>query len=224
MKRHADLTKRAHVAASDLPWVASPMAGVERRMLERDGDEVARATSLVRYAPGSRFSAHRHDGGEEFIVLSGVFSDETGDFPAGSYVRNPVGSAHVPYSEPGCIIFVKLWQMPAEDQLYVRSSLNDSSRLEPTGEGERMHLLHATPHEQVALVALAPGAELREVFFPGGVEYFVLSGSFSDAAGTYQACDWLRLPCGSRHTIRSAEGCRLYRKTGHLAAPPPFPA
>lgn len=224
MKRHADLAKRALVSSAELPWVASPMAGVERRMLERDGDEVARATSLVRYAAGSRFSAHRHDGGEEFIVLSGVFSDETGDFPEGSYVRNPVGSAHVPHSAAGCIIFVKLWQMPAGDQQYVRRDLNDASKLAPARQGERVHLLHATPHEQVALVELAPGAELRDELFPGGAEYFVLAGSFADAAGRYQTGDWLRLPCGSGHTLHSAQGCRLYRKTGHLADPPPFPA
>ncbi len=84
------------------------MPGVERRMLERDGDEVARATSLVRFAPNSAFSAHRHGGGEEFLVLEGVFSDESGDFPAGTYARNPVGSRHVPSSELGCVIFVKL--------------------------------------------------------------------------------------------------------------------
>ncbi len=224
MKRHADLTKRAHVRSQDLPWVASPMAGVERRMLERDGDEVARATSLVRYAPGSRFSAHRHEGGEEFIVLSGVFSDERGDYPEGSYVRNPVGSRHIPHSEAGCVIFVKLWQMPADDRQYVRLNLNDTDALGPVGAAAGGYLLHESSDEQVTLLELAPGEELPEAAFPGGVEYFVLTGGFSDDSGKYRAGDWLRLPCGSRQTVRSARGCRLYRKTGHLANPPPFPA
>ena len=103
MLLNADLTRAAAVDSEALDWVASPMAGVERRMLERDGDEVARATSLVRYAPGSSFAPHTHGAGEEFLVLDGVFSDETGDFPAGAYVRNPPGSRHTPSSGPGSI-------------------------------------------------------------------------------------------------------------------------
>jgi anti-sigma factor ChrR (cupin superfamily) len=77
MELHSDFTRRVAVHAAQLPWVASPMAGVERRMLDRIGDEVARATSIVRYAPGSHFSSHTHGGGEEFLVLEGVFEDET---------------------------------------------------------------------------------------------------------------------------------------------------
>jgi anti-sigma factor ChrR (cupin superfamily) len=96
MKLNADFTKRAVVHAATLDWQASPMAGVERRMLDRIGDEVARATSIVRYAPHSQFSPHEHDGGEEFLVLEGVFQDEYGDFPAGCYVRNPPQSRHTP--------------------------------------------------------------------------------------------------------------------------------
>src|SRR6059058_5957976 len=107
MRINADFTKRASVHAGAADWVQSPMAGVERRMLDRIGDEVARATSIVRYAPGSHFSPHTHDGGEEFLVLEGVFSDEHGDFPAGSYIRNPPQSRHTPGSERGCVLFVK---------------------------------------------------------------------------------------------------------------------
>src|SRR6185312_10285284 len=116
MEINADFSQRVVVHAARLPWVLSPMAGVERRMLDRVGDEVARATSLVRYAPGSHFSPHTHGGGEEFLVLDGVFSDEHGDFPAGSYVRNPPTSRHTPGSEPGCTILVKLWQFDPEDR------------------------------------------------------------------------------------------------------------
>jgi len=107
MRLNADFRQRVLVHAAELPWVASPVTGVERRMLDRIGEEVARATSLVRYAPGSRFSRHVHGGGEEFLVLEGVFQDEHGDYPAGSYVRNPPHSAHTPASAGGCVIFVK---------------------------------------------------------------------------------------------------------------------
>src|SRR6516162_7839128 len=119
MELNADFSRRVVVHTARLPWAASPMAGVERRMLDRIGDEVARATSIVRYAPGSHFSPHTHGGGEEFFVLEGVFQDEHGEFPAGSYVRNPPTSRHTPGSVPGCILFVKLWQFDLSDRTRV---------------------------------------------------------------------------------------------------------
>ncbi len=120
MELNADFSQRAAIHAARLAWTPSPIAGVERRMLDRIGDEVARATSIVRYAPLSHFSAHTHGGGEEFIVLEGVFQDEHGDFPAGSYVRNPPTSHHTPGSAPGCVLFVKLWQFDPADRTQVR--------------------------------------------------------------------------------------------------------
>src|SRR5262245_5377064 len=69
MRINADFTKRASVHAGTSGWVQSPMPGVERRMLDRVGDEVARAMSIVRCAPGTAFSPHTHPGGEEFLVL-----------------------------------------------------------------------------------------------------------------------------------------------------------
>src|SRR5689334_6703944 len=114
MEINADFSRAAVVHAARLLWVASPMVGVDRRMLDRIGEEVARATSIVRYAAGSRFSPHTHGGGEEFLVLDGVFQDEHGDYPAGSYVRNPPTSRHTPGSAPGCVLFVKLWQFDPE--------------------------------------------------------------------------------------------------------------
>ena len=102
MDLNSDFAARAAVHAAWLPWLPSPIPGVDRRMLDRIGDEVARATSIVRYAPHSRFSSHTHGGGEEFLVLDGVFQDERGDYPAGTYVRNPPTSSHTPGTEPGC--------------------------------------------------------------------------------------------------------------------------
>src|SRR5437763_12480827 len=126
MQINSDFSQRAAVHAATLPWVASPMAGVERRMLDRIGGEVARATSVVRYAPESRFSPHVHGGGEEFLVLDGVFQDEHGDFAAGSYIRNPPQSRHTPGSERGCVLFVKLRQFDLADRIHVRS---DTSKM-----------------------------------------------------------------------------------------------
>jgi anti-sigma factor ChrR (cupin superfamily) len=112
MMINANFDERVVLHADDIAWRDSPMPGVSRRPLDRIGDEIARATTIVRYAPNSSFSAHTHDGGEEFIVLEGVFQDEHGDFPAGSYIRNPPTSRHTPGSRDVCVIFVKLWQNP----------------------------------------------------------------------------------------------------------------
>src|SRR5580692_8081435 len=120
MELNADFSQRVAVHAARLDWVASPVAGVDRRMLDRIGDEVARATSIVRYASASHFSPHTHGGGEEFLVLEGVFQDENGDFPTGCYVRNPPTSHHTPGSAQGCILFVKLWQFNPFDRMPVR--------------------------------------------------------------------------------------------------------
>ena len=216
MKIHADLSRRAVVHSEALAWQPSPLPGVERRMLERDGDEEARATSIVRYAPGSSFSPHTHGAGEEFLVLDGVFSDETGDFPAGMYVRNPPGSSHTPSSGPGCTILVKLRQIPEQDRDYVRRSIGDSERWRSSGDRESFLDLHRTEHEYVRVVHWPANTGLDARTFPGGAEYFVLAGSFEDEDGRYTRGSWLRLPAGSRHTVVSGDGCTCYLKTGHL--------
>jgi anti-sigma factor ChrR (cupin superfamily) len=108
MNINSDYSERVVIDHHDLPWMPSPQLGVERRMLERQGDEVAKATSIVRYKPGSKFQAHHHELGEEIFVLDGTFSDETGNYAAGTYIMNPPGSSHAPFSESGCTLFVKL--------------------------------------------------------------------------------------------------------------------
>ena len=116
MNINADYSQRVVINHHELPWIASPESGVERRMLERQGDEVAKATSIVRYKPGSKFQAHLHELGEEIFVLDGTFSDETGHYSAGTYIMNPPGSSHAPFSESGCVLFVKLRHL-GSDQL-----------------------------------------------------------------------------------------------------------
>ena len=223
MQINADVSKRAVMHSEELDWIASPLPGVDRRMLERDGEEVARATSIVRYAPGSAFSAHTHSGGEEFIVLDGVFTDEMGDFPQGMYVRNPVGSSHTPSSAAGCTIFVKLWQMPPRDQDFVRIDINRPDGWRDGSEGERVLPLHESDHETVRILRWAEGASLEERSFPDGAEYFVLEGGFDDADGRYGKGTWLRIPPGDAHSPHSAEGCTVYVKSGHLTKDLPRP-
>jgi anti-sigma factor ChrR (cupin superfamily) len=107
MPLRTDVTERIELQTRDLPWEPSPAPGVERRYLAREETQ-GLATSVVRYAPGASFPAHIHPGGEEILVLEGTFTDEQGTYPAGTYLRNPPGSRHHPYSPDGCVLFVKL--------------------------------------------------------------------------------------------------------------------
>jgi hypothetical protein len=217
MNVNADFSKRAVVHAATLEWTASPMRGVERRMLDRIGDEVARATSIVRYAPGSRFSPHVHGGGEEFLVLEGVFQDEHGDFPAGSYVRNPPRSHHTPGSEPGCLMFVKLWQFDPADRRCVRVDTGKLTLLDANGRaGVKVLPLFEDSHEKVRLEQWAPGAAI-ELEPDGGLEVLAVEGGFHEGGETFGPLSWLRLPIGARFSAHAAaSGCRAWIKEGHL--------
>jgi anti-sigma factor ChrR (cupin superfamily) len=215
MKLNADLNQQAVVVSETVRWVSTPLPGVERRMLERNGEEIARATSIVRYAPGSHFSTHTHGGGEEFLVLEGVFSDEHGDYGPGTYVRNPVGSSHSPQSQEGCIIFVKLWQMDPDDQTYVRLDTNELPWQPVEGSGFWVKSLHAYKTEQVALVKLEHRMRL-EYHRPGGLEILVLDGVLEHQGNHYSKGTWLRYPPEGDYTFSSEQGCLLYVKTGHL--------
>ena len=217
MKLHADLSQRVVVESESLDWLDSPMVGVQRRMLERDGEEVARATSVVRYAPDSHFSAHTHGGGEEFLVLEGIFSDEYGDYPAGTYIRNPVGSTHTPFSKEGCTILVKLWQMHPDDQQRVAIATNESPWSNGLVKGLQVMPLHSYGTENVALVKWDAGTYFQPHMHLGGEEIFVVDGVFEDEFGAYPKGTWLRNPSGSRHKPFSKSGCLFYVKVGHLS-------
>jgi len=228
MELHADFAQRVVVHAAQLPWIASPMAGVDRRMLDRIGDEVARATSIVRYAPQSHFSPHTHGGGEEFLVLDGVFQDEHGDFPAGSYIRNPPTSSHTPGSEPGCIIFVKLWQFDPMDRHQVRIDSSTKPYVAATGRpGVEVLPLFSDAVEDVRLEQWAPGMSVR-LDLPRGGEFLVLEGGFVERSESFVPQSWLRLSAGDYlRATAGAEGCKLWIKTGHLKerlTAPPAPA
>ncbi len=218
MQLNADFSLRAVVHSDSLAWAPSPMPGVQRRMLDRIGAEVARATSIVRYAANSSFSAHVHDGGEEFLVLQGVFQDEHGDYPAGTYVRNPPTSRHVPRSAEGCTIFVKLWQFAPQDRTQVRIDTRRMSFLPAPGRpGVALIPLFQDAREEVRLELWAPESRI-DLTVAGGIEVLVLQGTFSSGGETFVKHSWLRLPAGeSLQTSTGAQGCRLWVKTGHLA-------
>jgi anti-sigma factor ChrR (cupin superfamily) len=219
MAINADFARRVAVHAARLPWVPSPMAGVERRMLDRIGDEVARATSIVRYAAGSRFSPHTHGGGEEFLVLEGVFQDEHGDYPAGSYVRNPPTSRHTPSSALGCVLFVKLWQFDPADRTEVKLNAAAMAYTAAAGRpGVEVLTLFRDACEDVRLEQWQPGAAVI-VDLPGGAELLVLDGRFEQGGDSFEPLSWLRLPAGSvLHATAGPQGSRIWIKTGHLLA------
>jgi anti-sigma factor ChrR (cupin superfamily) len=213
----ADFTRREVVSLADIPWVPSPAPGVDRRMLDRIGDEVARATTVVRYAPGSTFDTHVHDLGEEFLVLDGTFSDEHGDYPAGTYVRNPPGSSHAPFTKDGCTIWVKLRQFDLADTERVVIDTTSAAFRPGLVPGLSVLPLHGFRGENVALVRWAPGTRFQRHTHFGGEEILVLEGVFSDENGDYPAGTWIRSPHLSTHTPHSDPGCLIYVKVGHLA-------
>ena len=217
MKIAADFSKRVVVHSETLPWVASPMACVDRRALDRVGDEVARATTIVRYAPGSEFSPHVHTGGEEFVVLEGVFQDEHGDFVAGSYIRNPPQSKHKPGSENGCVIFVKLWQFQPDDRTHVRLQTDlMQSTAHPSFKNVAVTPLYKDSFEDVSLLHFKPSA-CMVINAKGGAELLVLEGSFDEQADTFVKNSWLRVPINSSVNVKAgSNGAKVWLKTGHL--------
>jgi anti-sigma factor ChrR (cupin superfamily) len=220
MELNADFSKRVAVHAANIPWVSSPMAGVDRRMLDRIGDEVARATSIVRYAPGSHFSPHTHGGGEELLVLEGEFSDEHGDFPAGSYIRNPPTSRHTPRSKPGCVLLVKLWQFDLADRVTVHIDTKDRMFVPVSNrDGVTSLKLFQDEQEIVRLERWAANATI-DLTPRGGAELLVLEGAFDETGEHFEAQSWLRLPQGVTLAARTGEnGCTVWIKTGHLGQP-----
>ena len=217
-----DLSKRVFVHTSTLDWVPSPAAGVDRRMLYRVGNEVARATSIVRYAPGSMFPRHVHSGGEEILVLHGTFQDEYGDYPAGCYFRNPPGTSHVPASADGCTIFVRLWQFrEGDNDQIVRKPEN--AGVPQLNDGANRRVLFFDGHEHVAIESWGPNVEVR-IENPAGLEFLVLCGSMVLDEGVLEPECWGRLPKGNDlKAAAGRSGLRLWLKLGPLQHPDVVP-
>lgn len=214
---HADRRAPVIVFAGALDWTPSPLPGVERRFLEREGGEIARATSFVRYAAGSSFREHVHEKGEEFLVLEGVFSDQGGDFAEGSYVRNPPGSRHAPFTRDGCVIFVKLRQMRPEENLPLVVSGAGRPAL-PTGVAgvTRAPLYSGADGETVAIERLGAGTRWMSRADTAGEEILVLEGTLLYGEVACPPLTWLRMPAGQQQAMVSPGGCRYWVKRGHL--------
>ena len=217
---NGDLTARVAVDTAAMDWTPSPSGTVWRKRVHLVGPvESGQVTSVVRYEPRSTFHAHDHPDGEEILVLEGVFSDEHGDWPAGTYLLNPEGFRHAPFSRDGCVLFVKLRQFPGRTRQHVALK-TDTLPWEPgAGAGVTVRLLYGQPGfaDSMRLERWPTGARLGRVEYPHGAELFVLEGSFTDEGGRFGKGAWLRLPPGGAHSPDSAEGCVLYVKDGGFA-------
>jgi anti-sigma factor ChrR (cupin superfamily) len=214
---NADLTQRVMVDTEQMPWEPSPSGTVWRKPVFRQGGEFGPVTSLVRYAPNGAFPEHAHPQGEEILVLDGVFSDEHGDYPAGTFLMNPHDSRHSPRSRSGCDLFVRLRQYPGADRprLVEDTTAPDSWRPGLVDGLSVRPLYSQEGHpESVALVRWAPGTYFQRHTHWGGEEILVLEGEFCDEHGRYPSGTWLRSPHMSQHTPFSETGCLIYVRVG----------
>lgn len=220
MHLNANFSQFACITPEQYQWVDAPSAGVTRMMLDRIGGEVARATSLVRYAPHSRFSAHTHGGGEEILVLEGVFADEHGRYPAGSYLRNPAGTQHTPrIGDEGALIFVKLHQFDLEDTLQLAVPAHRLPWQPDRRPRIAYKMLHTFRQERTSLERWAAGTSIAYPTLKGGLELLVLEGSLSDGRQNYTAGTWCRYPGGATPALTAgSDGVMMYLKRGHLPA------
>ncbi|MEE4248359.1 MAG: cupin domain-containing protein [Kangiellaceae bacterium] len=214
---NGELDRRIAVNSDELDWVESPGGEVLRKRLHRVGPpESGQVTSIVRYQPGSSFPSHPHPEGEEILVLEGVFSDAQGDWPAGTYLLNPEGFEHAPFSKPGCLLFVKLRQYPGPERQQVARNTLDSQWRSSIRRGVYWKKLYAQEpfSDHMRLERWNRPGDVGLLNFPQGAELFVLSGQFRDEAGEYRRHAWLRLPPGSSLAPQGEESCELYIKEG----------
>ena len=212
---NTDLSKRVVIKTNEMKWADSPAAGVSRKYLAREEEERGHATSIVRYERGANFNRHYHPFGEEIFVLDGIFSDEMGDYPKGSYVRNPPGTSHAPFSVDGCILFVKLHQFLEMDTEQFVIDTNNTSWYQSTDDIKIM-LLHSFEEERVALFK-CPAKKLFSLpKHIGGEEILVISGAFKDEFGEYPTGSWVRNPYSNGHKLYTEMETVILVKTGHL--------
>jgi anti-sigma factor ChrR (cupin superfamily) len=216
MKLNSNFSQRVVVELASLEWINSSAAGLQLQLIERDGEDAARSTSIERYAPGSAFETHKHDLGEEILVLDGIFSDESGSFGPGTYIKNPPGSSHAPSSATGCTLFVKQCHLDPADSLRTVIDTSKATWFPGLVPGLSVLPLSEFNTQHTALVRWAPGTRFNPHRHYGGEEIYVLEGVFEDEFGSYPAGTWIRSPHMSAHRPFSNEGCTILVKTGHL--------
>ena len=216
---NGNLSIRVTVDLRRMDWSESPSGTVLRKRVHLVGPpESGQVTSIVRYMPDSSFPVHDHPDGEEIYVLEGVFSDEHGDWPAGTYLLNPEGFRHRPFSKPGCELFVKLRQYPGIHRQHVAVNVNEIpwQSTERSGESEKLLYSQDDYLDVTRLIRWDPGTAFEAIQYEGGAELYVLDGMFEDELSEYQSGTWLRIPRGGYLKPKTSRGCTLYFKTNGL--------
>ncbi|MEE9327022.1 MAG: cupin domain-containing protein [Cocleimonas sp.] len=211
-----DFSKVAKHCLNNADWQTSRADGVSRIALEREAAESGHTTSFVKFKSGSYFPRHSHPQGEELYVIDGVFSDENGDYPAGTYIRNPPGSNHKPFTKEGCTLFVKLDQFQQDDAQQVVIKPEDRTWSDGIGNLKVMPL-HAFNTESTSLVWWPKNEIFQQHTHFGGEEVLVLKGTFIDEHGEYKTGSWIRSPHMSSHFPRVEEETLIMVKVGHLS-------
>ena len=215
-KINMDFNNKVSIKTNEQGWIESPSKKVLRVPLEREKAESGHVTSVVKYLPRSKFDAHTHPMGEEIFVIEGIFSDEHGDYPAGSYLRNPPGTSHSPFSIGGCTLLVKLDQFDSKDLKQINLDTNKEDWLDGHG-GLKVMPLHSFNASETALVKWPKGEKFLPHSHFRGEEIFVLSGVFKDEHGEYPKGTWLRSPHLSQHHPWVDEETIICVQTGHLS-------
>lgn len=216
VKVNLDSAERAVIHAADLPWKATAHHGLEEKLFESGGINGARHSKLLRCKPGLSVPRHRHDAGEEFLVLEGTLTDDLGHYPVGTYVRNPPGSSHAPFTRDGCILFIKMVTFSPGDHARVVIDTGEAEWQAGGRDGTSIIPLYRFGAEAAALCRWEPSTGLPSHRHAGGEEIFVLSGTLHDERGSYPRGTWVRDPFGSFHRPYSKQGCVFFLKTGHV--------
>lgn len=218
---NGNMSKYVSVDTNSMKWQESPSGTVWRKRLHLVGpSEAGQVTSLVMYEANADFHAHAHPGGEEILVLGGTFSDERGDFTAGTYLLNPEGYEHTPFSKEGGLIFVKLRQYPGDSRSQIVVESQKKEWIESTVPEISIKMLyseHGYP-EETSLQKWGSGASPGKLSYPGGAEILILKGSIQDEFGSHGEMTWLRYPTGVEHTPVTTEGCEVYIKRGGVSS------
>jgi hypothetical protein len=228
---NSDLARRVVVQTAELEWSPSPwIPGINRKFLDRYGNgQFVPSTSVVSFATGVRDPYHAHPHGEEFFVLEGVFTDHTGDYLPGFYVRHPMRWCHAPYVDmcnKAAVVWVKVSQIAEEGEPVIVKDTCDLDLPEwcdrPCVEGKiRVLPLHSSQGtgEWVWVEVWEPGARNIVVQPAGGEEVFVISGSLVEKGVTHPEHTWIRNPVagtGTHWERHAPKGCKLLVKSGHL--------
>ena len=92
-----------YAIVDDLPWKATPVAGVDMKILLED-KQTGLMTALFRWAPGTALPMHEHVEIEQSWVLEGEFEDDDGVYTAGNFVWRPAGHRHGARSPKGALV------------------------------------------------------------------------------------------------------------------------